>query len=426
MSTKQLAQRIGAKAKATYAARKAESKSKSNTKPVFATGNSVKTEPVKPKALLPQKRHRYSPEEWAEICKRRNSQRTEGCEHSHARLQVAEGGWATMGKAGKTRLVNKSESGEIWIATEPVISEPVPVKLPITASNKRGWAQVAYQVPETSHRKSKTQSGPRLDLSGSQVSNTKTPLAVRKSRGWVTRVSRVAGCSQNQAQVELEMAVSDCNGRPGSARSRAILSAAANREISHEMPTSQNPFGILGNQADHESFFPALLGKKTEKPKNLETLPPSTKEEVVDTAGMDEIDAALALIEAERRKRISKKVAKARSKLGEGEKPLTPKTKPNSTKSAWATKSAWVKNPESKEPLAIPRKVTFTEAEVFTFDDMDIEGQDHEWQENIAGREYDNSWFGSDDEETGLGANGYPVGMTDWGEQAAWDEEHGN
>ena len=210
MSTKQLAARISAKAKATYAnrnKRNAESKPNTKTMAVFATGNSVTTEPVKPKQQ-PQRRHRYTEEEWAEIRKRRTTRRAEGRAHSSARAEVADGGWATMGKGGKTRHVNKTESGQIRTglgdiaeanhhkqvaaekATRPEVFEPV------SQPNKRGWAQVVYEPPS---RHTKSQQAAQVVFSGKRISKSNTQPAVRKTRGWVGRVSKVASCSMYEA-----------------------------------------------------------------------------------------------------------------------------------------------------------------------------------------------------------------------------------
>jgi hypothetical protein len=448
MSTKQLAARISAKAKATYAdrnKRNAGSKPKPKTKPVFVTDNSVTTEPVKPKQQT-QRRHRYTEEEWAEIRKRRQTRRVEGHAHSSAQAEVADGGWATMAKGGKTRRVNKAEFGQIRTglgdiaeanhhkqvaaekATRPEVFEPV------SQPNKRGWAQVVYEPPS---RHTKSQQAAQVVFSGKRISKSNTQPAVRKTRGWVGRVSKVASCSMYEAAAELEKAVADCNGRPGSARSQAILAAAANRAIGGEMPIlsatiTNNAFEVLDEQEDQDTLFPVLQAKKSEKAKVTEPKVPEPKVELVDTTGMDEIDAALALIEAEKRDKIAKKVAKAKAKMEQEEKPVAPvpKSKAKAAKpsiGAWGTKSAWVKKSESKEPVTIPRKVTFTEPACYTFDHGDIEGQDHEWEENVANREYNtDSWFGPEDSqgisEVELGTNGYPVGMTDWGEQAMWDD----
>ena len=448
MSTKQLAARISAKAKATYAnrnKRNAESKPNTKTMAVFATGNSVTTEPVKPKQQ-PQRRHRYTEEEWAEIRKRRTTRRAEGRAHSSAQAEVADGGWATMGKGGKTRHVNKTESGQIrtglgdiaeanhhkQVAAEKATRSEV--FEPVSQPNKRGWAQVVYELPS---RHTKSQQAAQVVFSGKRISKSNTQPAVRKTRGWVGRVSKVASCSIYEAAAELEKAVADCNGRPGSARSQAILAAAANRAISSEMPTlsatiTSNAFEVLGDAEDQETLFPLLQTKKPQPQLKSEPKEPEpVKAVLVDTTGMDEIDAALALLDAEKRNKIAKKVAKARAKMEQDVKPLAPvlksmsKAKPaKSAKSAWSTKSVWIKKADGKEPVTIPRKVTFAEPACFTFDNADVEGQDQEWEENVANREFDDSWFGSGDEEDIDPKTGYPVGMTDWGDQAMWDESH--
>lgn len=448
MSTKQQCTIIAAKAKATYANRNKRNAG-SKPKPVFVTGNSVTTEPVKPKQQT-QRRHRYTEEEWAEIRKRRSARRVEGRAHSSAQAEVADGGWATMAKGGKTRRVNKSEFGEIRTglndiaeanhqkqvaaekATRPEVFEP------ISQPNKRGWAQVVYEPPS---RHTKSQQAAQVVFSGKRISKSNTQPAVRKTRGWVGRVSKVASCSMYEAAAELDKAVADCNGRPGSARSQAILAAAANRAIGGEMPTlsatiTNNAFEVLGDTEDPDTLFPVLQTKKSapkkDQPKKVEPV----KVELVDTTGMDEIDAALALIEAEKRNKIAKKVAKAKAKMEQDEKPVASvpksksKTKPaKESIGAWGTKSAWIKKADGKEvttekPVTIPRKVTFAEPACFTFDNDDIEGQDQEWEENVADREFDDSWFGSGDEEDIDPNTGYPAGMTDWGDQAMWDERH--
>lgn len=442
MTTKQQCATIAAKAKATYANRhKRNAGSKPKSKSVFSTDNSVTTAPVKPKT---QRRHRYTEEEWAEIRKRRNNRRAEGRAHSNAQADVADGGWATMARGGKTRRVNKSELGEIAEvqrqkqeaaekATRPEFSEPV------SQPNKRGWSQVVYEPPS---RHTKPQAGTQLVFSGKRVSKNSTQPAVRKVRGWVNRVAKVAGCSQKEAQSELDKAVADCNGRPGTARSRAILAAAANWVIGSEMPTiqqptitTQNAFGVLVEQEDVDTLFP-VLGTKKSEPKKVQLKKVEPKVELVDTTGMDEIDAALALIEAEKRNKIAKKVAKAKAKMAEKEKPLAPvpnaKAKAKAVKSsigAWGTKSAWIKKSDGKKvvtekPVVITRKVTFTEPACFTFDQADVNGQDEEWGENVSDREFGDSWFGSEDEEEIDPETGYPVGMNDWGDQAMWDETH--
>ena len=438
MSTKQQCASIAARAKATYANR---NKRKVGTKPVFTTGNSVKTDPVKPKQQT--RRHRYTEEEWAEIRKRRQTRRAEGRAHSSAQAELDQGGWATMGKAGKTRRVNKAEFGEIRTglndiakanhqkqvaaekASRPEISEP------ISQPNKRGWAQVVFQ-PSYAHP-TKTQPGPKLVLSGTRVAKTTQP-AVRKVRGWVSRVAKVAGCSQSEAQAELDKAVADCNGRPGSTRSQAILAAAANRAIGGEMPTlsatiTNNAFEVLGEEDDVDMIFPVLGVKKAEPKKAEPKQSEPKKTELVDTTGMDEIDAALALIEAEKRNKIAKKVAKAKAKQQKAEKPTEPvveqpmpKAKP--TMGAWGTKSAWIKKADSKEvptekPVTIRRTVTIkVEPQVFTFQPEDVDGKDMEWNENVAEREFDDAWSEPED-------NQYPEGMTDWGDMAMWDEQNG-
>lgn len=445
MSTKQQCASIAARAKATYTNRN-KRKAAAKPKPVFTTGNSVNTDPVKPKQQT--RRHRYTEEEWAEIRKRRQTRRAEGRAHNNAQTELDQGGWATMGKAGKTRRVNKSEFGEIRTglndiaeanhqkqvaaekATRPEVFEPV------SQPNKRGWAQVV--VNTTYARQTKPQVGPQLVLSGKRVTKTNTQPAVRKVRGWVSRVAKVASCSQNQAQAELDKAVADCNGRPGSSRSQAILAAAANRAIGSEMPTlsatiTNNAFEVLGEEEDVDTLFPVLGAKKSEPNKTEPKKSEPKKAELVDTTGMDEIDAALALIEAEKRNKIARKVAKAKAKMEQKDKPLAPAPKPKAkakpTMGAWGTKSAWVKKADGKEvatekPVMITRKVTFSEPACFTFEQNDIDGQDQEWSENVADREFGDAWFGSEDEEVVDPRTGYPVGMTDWGDQAMWDEDH--
>ena len=442
MSTKQQCASIAVRAKATYANRN-KRKVGTKPKPVFTTGNSVKTDPVKPKQQT--RRHRYTEEEWAEIRKRRQTRRAEGRAHSSAQAELDQGGWATMGKAGKTRRVNKAEFGEIRTGlndiaeanhqkqvaaekkTRPEVFEPV------SQPNKRGWAQVV--VNTTYARTAKAQPGPQLMLSGKRVAKTTQP-AVRKTRGWVSRVAKVAGCSQHEAQAELDKAFADCNGRPGSSRSQAILAAAANRAIGSEMPTlsatiTNNAFEVLGEEEDVDMIFPVLGAKKAEPKKAQSKQSEPKKAALVDTTGMDEIDAALALIEAEKRNKIAKKVAKAKSKMEQKDKPLAtaPKPKAKPTMGAWGTKSAWIKKADGKEvptekPVMITRKVTFSEPACFTFEQNDIDGKDQEWAENVADREFGDAWFGSEDEEEIDPRTGYPVGMTDWGDQAMWDEEH--
>ena len=388
MSVRDTCARIQANAKAKRDQRNAKSKSKSkanpNPKVRLTTDNSATIEQAK--------RHRYSREEWSER-QPQSSRRTE--------TVVDDGGWATMGKSGKTRQVNQSESGEIRAATVPTISPPVS-PLVLSQTNNHGWAHVVVQRPR------KPEPASQLVISGKRVTNHQP--AVRAPRGWVTRVSKVAGCSHDQSHVELQKAAVDCNGRPGSRRSRAILSAAANSAApALEMPTTQNTFNILGGQVDSESLFPILRSKKTEKPKVERKKIATAKELVLDTTGMDEIDAALALIEAERRAKITKDVAKARTKQWKPESGVSV-LKPANSMGAWSAKSRWV-----KKPTAIPRKVTFAEPEVFLFDVFDIAGKDQEWQENVADREYDEA----------ESHPGYPAGMTGWGDQALWDEENG-
>ena len=84
-------------------------------------------------------------------------------------------------------------------------------------------------------------------------------------------------------------------------------------------------------------------------------------------------------------------------------------------RSAWSGKSSWIKNADRK---IVPRTVKFAEkAKVFTFSEGDIAGSDEEWVENLADREYN-------DAVESLHP-GYPEGMTDWGDQANWDDENG-
>ena len=394
---------------------------------------------MKPKQQT--RRHRYTEEEWAEIRKRRQTRRAEGRAHSSAQAELDQGGWATMGKAGKTRRVNKAEFGEIRTglndiaeanhqkqvaaekATRPEVSEPV------SQPNKRGWAQVV--VNTTYARTAKTQPGPKLVLSGTRVAKTTQP-AVRKVRGWVSRVAKVAGCSQSEAQAELDKAVADCNGRPGSTRSQAILAAAANRAIGGEMPTlsatiTNNAFEVLGEEDDVDMIFPVLGVKKAEPKKAEPKQSEPKKTELVDTTGMDEIDAALALIEAEKRNKIAKKVAKAKAKQQKAEKPTEPVVEQPMPRLSLRWEPGVPSQPGSRRLIARrsqPRsRLQFAhshvvEPQVFTFQPEDVDGKDMEWNENVAEREFDDAWSEPED-------NQYPEGMTDWGDMAMWDEQNG-
>lgn len=423
MSTKQQCQRVAAKAKATFANRQKRNAEK--PKRASTTRNSATAEHVKPKPQVQSfalrsegvkpTRRRYTEAEWAEIRTNRNVRKNEAQEHKSAQVDVAQGGWATMGRGGKTSQVHQPRNTE----TKTVVKEMV--SAPVSEPNKRGWAQVAYQ-PQPRKTTEKT-SGAQLVLTGKRVAST-SRSAARKVRGWVNRVSSVAGCTNAQAEAVLDNAVADCSGRPGSEMSRAVIAAAANRAIGVQTPTmvsgSHNAFSALGDQADEKTNFPSLVAKtkKVVSKSEPEKVAPKVAEIVVDTTGMDEIDAALALIDAEKRNKISRKVAREQAKKRkEASAAESPTEKPVTklVRSAWSGKSSWIKNADRK---IVPRTVKFAEkAKVFTFSEGDIAGSDEEWVENLADREYN-------DAVESLHP-GYPEGMTDWGDQANWDDENG-
>jgi hypothetical protein len=434
MSTKQQCARVAAKAKAVFANRQKQL----SDKPKVASGtrNRVATEPVKAKqqtpvrsetGVKPPRRHRYTEAEWAEIRKKRNTNRnvrqTEGREHKGAQSDVSQGDWATMGRAGKTRRVNCTETGQIQTGLTET-SRNKAGSTPVSQPNKRGWAQVAYQpLPHHKGRGSQKNSGAQLVLSGTRVASTSLFPAVRKVRGWVSRVSKVAGCSQHDAPAALDLAINDCNGRTGSEMSKAVIAAAANREIGVGMPVmsgTHNAFAPLLAGVTTENNFPSLAVKTKNVVSNPELEKVNFKKEeiVVDTKGMDEIDAAMAEIAAEDRNKIARKLTLSKSnqdKKSVTAKPVTKPTTPKGLKSAWTSKSDWVKKSEGK---IVPRTVRFSEPKVFTFSEHDIASSDEEWTISPADRDY------YDNMERAVHP-GYPDGMTDWGEQTMWDEENG-